>query len=187
MFVSLVNNLCSAISLPWSYVRVNRNCFGRVAISLVKAFLTNGRRKCLSEPFPVIGKAIFCSGKTDNPQWVRLLKGKHVLRYWFHIKSKHADVVRKAFTKEMATLPKQLRLTLTYDQGREMAEHKLFTKDTNMQVYFAHPASPWERGTNENTNGLIRQFFPKGTDFKDITSREIKKVQDMLNGRPRTT
>src|SRR3989337_1887307 len=87
MFVSLVNNLCSAISLPWSYVRVNRNCFGRVAISLVKAFLTNGRRKCLSEPFPVIGKAIFCSGKTDNPQWVRLLKGKHVLRYWFHSKA----------------------------------------------------------------------------------------------------
>ena len=105
----------------------------------------------------------------------------------YMLKSKHADVVRKAFSKEMATLPKQLRLTLTYDQGREMAEHKLFTKETNMQVYFAHPASPWERGTNENTNGLIRQFFPKGTDFKDITKREIKKVQDMLNGRPRKT
>lgn len=103
------------------------------------------------------------------------------------LKSKHADVVRKAFAKEITTLPKQLRLTLTYDQGREMAEHKLFTKETNMQVYFAHPASPWERGTNENTNGLIRQFFPKGTDFKDITRREIKKVQDMLNGRPRKT
>lgn len=103
------------------------------------------------------------------------------------LKSKHADVVRKAFSKEMATLPKQLRLTLSYDQGREMAEHKLFTKETNMQVYFAHPASPWERGTNENTNGLIRQFFPKGTDFNKITRGEVKKAQDMLNGRPRET
>ena len=87
----------------------------------------------------------------------------------------------------MGTLPKQLRLTLTYDQGREMAEHKLFTKETNMQVYFAHPASPWERGTNENTNGLIRQFFPKGTDFNKITRGKVKKAQDMLNGRPRKT
>ena len=103
------------------------------------------------------------------------------------LKSKHADVVRKAFAKEMGTLPKQLRLTLTYDQGREMAEHKLFTKETNMQVYFAHPASPWERGTNENTNGLIRQFFPKGTDFNKTMRGDIKKAQDMLNGRPRKT
>jgi len=56
-----------------------------------------------------------------------------------------------------------------------------------MKVYFAHPASPWERGTNENTNGLIRQFFPKGTDFNKISRKEIKKVQHLLNGRPRKT
>lgn len=66
-----------------------------------------------------------------------------------------------------------------------MAEHKLFTRDTQMKVYFAHPQSPWERGTNENTNGLIRQYFPKGTDFNNVSAYEIRKVQDRLNGRPR--
>lgn len=101
------------------------------------------------------------------------------------LKNRKAETVRKAFAKEAKKLPAQMRLSMTYDQGREMAEHKLFTKDTQMQVYFAHPASPWERGTNENTNGIIRQFFPKGTDFSKISRREVKHVQHLLNGRPR--
>lgn len=101
------------------------------------------------------------------------------------LQNRTAETVRKAFAKEVKKLPAQMRLSMTYDQGREMAEHKLFTKDTQMQVYFAHPASPWERGTNENTNGLVRQFFPKGTDFSKISRREVKRVQHLLNGRPR--
>lgn len=103
------------------------------------------------------------------------------------LKNKTAEEVRREFAKEIKKLPKALRLSLTYDQGREMAQHKLFTKETKMQVYFAHPRSPWERGTNENTNGLLRQFFPKGTDFTKVTRQEMKKVQRMLNGRPRQT
>ena len=103
------------------------------------------------------------------------------------IKNREARTIRKAFAKEVKKLPKQTFLTLTYDQGREMAEHKLFTKETAVKVYFAHPGSPWERGTNENTNGLIRQFFPKGTDFHKISRKQIKKVQHLLNGRPRET
>lgn len=101
------------------------------------------------------------------------------------LKSKKAVEVRKAFAKEALKLPRQMRLSMTYDQGREMSEHKLFTKSTRMKVYFAHPASPWERGTNENTNGLVRDFFPKGTDLSKLSRREIKRVQHLLNGRPR--
>lgn len=101
------------------------------------------------------------------------------------VRSKESLEVAKAFGKEVKKLPQQMRLTMTYDQGREMAQHKLFTKLSGVKVYFAHPRSPWERGTNENTNGLIRQFFPKGTDFNKVTRREIKKVQHLLNGRPR--
>ena len=101
------------------------------------------------------------------------------------VKNKEAEVVAKAFAKEVRKLPQQMKLTMTYDQGREMARHKLFTNISGIKVYFAHPRSPWERGTNENTNGLIRQFFPKGTDFNKVSRYEIKKVQDLLNGRPR--
>ncbi|MFA4881052.1 MAG: IS30 family transposase [Candidatus Doudnabacteria bacterium] len=100
-------------------------------------------------------------------------------------KDKDAETVRKAFAHKMKTLPAQMKLSLTYDQGKEMSEHKLFTKKTQIKVYFAHPGCPWERGTNENTNGLIRQFFPKGTDFNKVSKREINKVQQLLNGRPR--
>ncbi len=103
------------------------------------------------------------------------------------VKNKEAETVAKAFAKEVKKLPKQMKLSMTYDQGREMAKHKLFTDITGVKVYFAHPRSPWERGTNENTNGLIRQFFPKGTDFNKVSRYEVKKVQDLLNGRPRQT
>src|SRR3989344_1533652 len=101
------------------------------------------------------------------------------------LKKKDAQSVRKAYAKELTLLPKQIAKTLTYDQGKEMSEHKQFTIDTGIQVYFAHPGSPWERGTNENTNGLIRQYFHKGTDFDHVSRREIKRVQRELNDRPR--
>ncbi len=101
------------------------------------------------------------------------------------LKAKDAESVRRAYTKELGSLPKEIAKTLTYDQGKEMSEHKQFTIDTGIQVYFAHPGSPWERGTNENTNGLIRQYFPKGTEFDKVSRREIKRVQRELNDRPR--
>lgn len=101
------------------------------------------------------------------------------------LKTRKAIEVRKAFARELRKLPKQVRLTMTHDNGLEMAQHKLFSKQTKMVVYFAHPYSSWERGTNENTNGLIRDFFPKDTDFSEVSRYKLKKVQDLLNTRPR--
>jgi len=98
---------------------------------------------------------------------------------------KDALNVREAYAEAFKKVPNELRKTLTYDQGKEMSQHEKFTVDTGIQVYFAHPGSPWERGTNENTNGLIRQYFPKGTDFSKVTEKEIMEVQRKLNDRPR--
>ena len=98
---------------------------------------------------------------------------------------KDAVSVRKAYARAFKTIPTELKKTLTYDQGKEMSERRRFTIDSGIQVYFAHPASPWERGTNENTNGLIRQYFPKGTDFSKVSGYQIKRAQRRLNDRPR--
>lgn len=98
---------------------------------------------------------------------------------------KDALSVRRAYAKALRTVPAELRKTLTYDQGKEMSQHTDFTVATGIKVYFAHPGSPWERGTNENTNGLIRQYFPKGTEFDKVPTREIRRVQRQLNDRPR--
>lgn len=101
------------------------------------------------------------------------------------LKEKTALAVRKAFARTVKRLPKEMFRSITHDRGTEMHEHELFTKDTKVQVYFADPQSPWQRGTNENTNGLIRDFFPKGTDFSKVSRRELKHVQGLLNERPR--
>ena len=101
------------------------------------------------------------------------------------LEDKNAFAVRTAFAESFKQIPKKFKKTLTYDRGMEMAEHKLFTKETKIGVYFADPYSPWQRGTNENTNGLIRQYFPKGTDFKKIPLAAVREAERRLNTRPR--
>lgn len=103
------------------------------------------------------------------------------------LKAKDAQTVRTAFARTVKQLPKEVFKSITHDRGSEMAQHELFTADTNVQIYFADPQSPWQRGTNENTNGLIRQYFPKGTDFNEVSTKELKRVQTLLNQRPRKT
>lgn len=98
-----------------------------------------------------------------------------------------AESVRDALATQIVTLPAQLRRTLTWDRGKEMAEHVRFSVDTGVQVYFCDPHSPWQRGSNENTNGLLRQYFPKGIDLSGFSQAQLDAVAAELNGRPRQT
>jgi IS30 family transposase len=98
-----------------------------------------------------------------------------------------SEPVLAALAERIGTLPVQLVRSLTWDQGKEMAQHARFTIDTGLQIYICDPRSPWQRGTNENTNGLLRQYFPKGTDLAKVTQAELDAVAAELNGRPRQT
>lgn len=101
------------------------------------------------------------------------------------LKDRKSATVTKQFAKVLQGFNQHLIKTMTYDNGNEMAKHKEFTKQTGIKVYFADPYASWQRGTNENTNGLIRRYFPKGTDFNNVTAKQLKYVQDKLNNRPR--
>lgn len=114
-----------------------------------------------------------------------LVERKTRFTYVFKLPDKKTSTVTRKFAREFKKLHPRCRRSLTYDNGIEMANHKWLTKQTGMRVYFAHPYSSWERGTNENTNGLIRRFLPKQTDFNLIPDTKLKYIQDSLNNRPR--
>lgn len=124
-------------------------------------------------------------GKRINSALGTLVERTTRLTLLVPLKKKDAFSVRTAFARAFKRLPRQFAKTLTYDRGSEMSEHKLFSRETKIKVYFADPHSPWQRGTNENTNGLIRQYFPKGTDFKRLPPSSIREAERRLNSRPR--
>jgi IS30 family transposase len=100
---------------------------------------------------------------------------------------REAPQVREAIARKVGTLPAALRRSITWDRGKEMADHLRFSIETGVQVYFCDPHSPWQRGSGENTNGLLRQYFPKGTDLSGLTEADLDAAADSLNSRPRQT
>jgi IS30 family transposase len=101
--------------------------------------------------------------------------------------NKQTETVVAALKKQILKLPVELRKTLTWDRGMEMANHQEFSVATNVDVFFCDPGSPWQKGSNENTNGLLRQYFRPGVDLRDFTQAQLNKIADRLNGRPRET
>jgi IS30 family transposase len=103
------------------------------------------------------------------------------------VKNKDTESVVSALIKQSKKLPTELYKSLTWDQGKELSDHKRFTLETDIDVYFCDPSSPWQRGSNENTNGLLRQYFPKGTDLSKHSQAKLNAVARELNERPRKT
>jgi len=95
-----------------------------------------------------------------------------------------AATTRRAASRSLRDLPGALRRTMTLDNGKELAEHEQLAEDLELDIYFARPYASWQRGTNEHTNGLLRQFFPKGTDFARISHRQVARAEKLLNERP---
>jgi len=100
---------------------------------------------------------------------------------------REATKVNEAMKKAIVGLPDELMRTITWDQGREMSSHSEFSIDTGVEIYFCDPHSPWQRGSNENTNGLLRQYMPKGTDLTVHSQQDLDRMALSLNGRPRKT
>jgi IS30 family transposase len=103
------------------------------------------------------------------------------------VAGKDTRSVTHALSEHICRLPEQLRASLTWDRGTEMADHAKFTVATNVKVYFCDPQSPWQRGSNENTNGLLRQYLPKGTNLSKLTQTQLDEIATKLNSRPRKT
>jgi IS30 family transposase len=126
-------------------------------------------------------------GGTKNSHIATLVERHSRFTALVKVPSKDTAAVVAALSRHVRKLPASLRCSLTWDRGLEMAKHKSFTVATNVKVYFCDPQSPWQRGTNENTNGLLRQYFPKRTDLSGYSQSDLDKVTLRLNQRPRKT
>jgi IS30 family transposase len=118
---------------------------------------------------------------------ITLVERKSRFAMLIRLTARDSDTVINALTRRVKHLPNGLMRSLTWDRGVEMANHRSFTVATDVQVYFCDPRSPWQRGSNENTNGLLRQYFPKGMDLSNVTQRQLDNVANKLNTRPRKT
>lgn len=141
----------------------------------------------LSRRIPGHWESDLIVGKEHKSALISLVERKFRYTILIRITSLEAETFATKVTEVLNSLPQKLRRTMTHDNGKEIAKAFDIETKTGIRVYVAHPRSPWERGTNENTNGLVREFFPKGTDFRLVTDADVTYVQELLNCRPRKT
>lgn len=145
-----------------------------------------------ARPAEVVGRLVpghwegdLVKGAANRSAMGTLVERQSSLTVLVRLNGTTADAARRGFARKLKRVPAPLRKTLTDDRGKEMAEHERLSEQIKLQVYFADPHSPWQRATCENTNGLLRQYYPKGTDFTAVTQRELNRVAHLLNTRPR--
>lgn len=138
-----------------------------------------------SRAVPGHGEGDLIKGKGNKRSVGTLVERSSRLLILVKLADATAPVVHRGFVREMKPVPEIVRKSLTYDRGREMAMHKNVAADLNLTVYFADPHAPWQRGTNENTNGLVRQYLPKGTDLSGYSQEELNAIATQINERPR--
>lgn len=149
--------------------------------------LSERPKEALDRQVPGHWEGDLVMGKGNKSAIGTLVERKTRMVFLVPLRAKNAKTVADSFAEIFNEISPEIKKSLAYDRGTEMAEHKTFTASTGIPVYFADPHAPWQRGSCENTNGLIRDFFPKGTDFHKVSKEELKKVQNLLNDRPRKT
>lgn len=165
-----------------------------------KTYVTKGVSKTkISDAISIDARPSFINDRSQIGHWegdlmigpnqssaiATLVERKTRFTFILKVKDRKSETVTTQIRNKLNSLPIKLRQSMTYDNGSEMANHKWLTQMTGAKVYFAHPYSSWERGTNENTNGLIRRYLPKKTDFHKISYQELLDIQEKLNNRPR--
>lgn len=192
MTFKVIHWIESKIRLEWSPEQIANKMFSALGVTIsherIYQHIWQDKRRggTLYKHLRQSGKKRKKQGSKDKGALVTIVDRKSLFTFIAKVDSKHADGVTAA-TIELLKPYKDKLFTITADNGKEFAGHEKIAQQLDLKVYFAHPYSSWERGANENTNGLIRQYFPKGSSFEEITEDEVKKVMHRLNHRPRKT
>ena len=164
---------------------------GASAIQLNRIFATGLKRskvgKCQVTGMPAQWESDLIMGTNNRSTVATMVERTSRFVILAKLDAPTADAALEAMTRELSRMAPALLKTMTHDQGSEMARHAELTARTGMKIYFADPHSPWQRGSNENTNGLLRQYLPKGTDLSLVSQQRLDEIADLLNTRPRQT